>query len=236
MRDSKKEHHKKQDKEILRKYRELSRLRKARWNLGWIELEKPIRKGFERILAPRKDYLRRKDAEYFKELAELIAPVPRVLSIDGTFLKKDYFKRTVAEEHAQPRSYEPREFRKILARFQKEFFETTETRPLFRMAPYQVRVFKLQNPWRFTEQTIPHYVTHVRICDPDLDSRIGELENYFNRNALYGKLDKLLGVKDSAWDEMDRQLQTMKEKRILQKDVSLQVLEYSLSRSGEGME
>lgn len=176
MRSTRKHFFKQKEQENRRKYRKRERLLDASANLGWLELEKPIRKGYEKILVPRKDYLQRQDIDYFKELTEIVQPRYLVHSMDRNFLKRDIESDELIELRAEPRELSKKEFDEILPKFRKEFELGIREKREFGITKRE-QICRVIKPWRFVYKIIPYYLTHVRKSDPELDRLISDLNN-----------------------------------------------------------
>lgn len=220
-----------QEKTLRAKDRERLRLYKAKWNLGWIVLDKPIPNGYEKVLVVRSDLLKTKHSKYLQELCDLITT--SVHCADKSFITKDWRTRKKVELHPKPRELREDEFERLPEHYKKEFAREKYTVTHWGSFSRDIYVYKVKKAWRFVEKVQKHYITKVRICDPLLESRIAEIENWFDTNNYWSKLDHLYGRRRSAWYKIENMHKMSKEKRFIESEIKREVLEYSLNKHME---
>lgn len=226
-RENRKKFHKEQEKKLRRLNRELQELRRAQWNLGWIELEKPIQSGFERVVVPRPDYMRRKDAAYFIELADFVNST--VTSRDKKFIRKNWSTGVKEEVHAKPREIRDFEWEKVPEKFKAEFHKEERQGHSWGAFTSTYTVYVLDKQWRFTEKMQKHYITRVQLRDPELESRITEIDDYLERNNLYEKLWHYQGgSRKSYWDDSWERQVDEAQKKVILSEANKEALDYSL--------
>ena len=231
-REARKQSHNEEEKRLKKLYRELRTIWEAQRGLGWVELEKPIQRGYERVVVPRADYLKRADADFFIKLAEIVNNT--VVSRDKKFLKKNYQTNKWEEMHAEPKKLDEKEYKALPEKFQREFFETIETHHhSWGNFTSTRKVYILDRQWRFTEKTQKHFMTRVRLRDADLDRREAEIENYLNTTNQWEKIWKIYGShRKSYWDsEWERRCYEA-QKRVVMQEVDEEVMRYSLEKYG----
>ncbi len=60
------------EKQLFRNYKELRRIRKEQWNLGYIDLVPPVQKGWKRFFVLKEDVAKTKDALFFQQIIDKI--------------------------------------------------------------------------------------------------------------------------------------------------------------------
>ena len=195
-REEKKYSHKAEEKKIRKMMRRLDKLRTAKWNLGWVELDKPEPWGWEKVLVLRDDIAKRKDAKFFKELLELVNH--KVVNNNKSFIVRNYSTGKKAEVFVEPKTFDEKDLEKIPEKFRSYFtLEAAETRHWgsFYRKYYQ---WTLNKPYLFKEKIQKHYVTRKQLHDPDLESQIDEIEHYVYSNGLWSKWYHMLGERSSS--------------------------------------
>lgn len=84
------------DKELMRLYRKQRKLYSAMCDLGYEELEVPIRRGYEKKFVLRADIARSKKATFLNPLLDMVNTP--ICSRDKAFLVKDYKTKTMVPQ------------------------------------------------------------------------------------------------------------------------------------------
>ena len=146
----------------------------------WIELDKPIRAGWEKTFQLRDDVAVRKDAHVFAEILESINHSIRSH-------RKDFRYRLKAKQYetAEPelRILEkekwnlPDHFRKHFE--EGQFAQTMDDRgrPIEPEYQRKIRGFRFLYPYYCQTTIVPFYATHRKIHRADREARLKELEN-----------------------------------------------------------
>jgi len=221
---------KKKLKEIKAKRRELERLQELDSKLGYEELDKPLRDGYRRIFTLRDDISRRRDAHtYWKILPLIQSPAySKTRSFKGQCLcgschKKfknwRHFKKELRRRNftcKQSISYiAARDFKdKVPEEFKKFFVTHKALVKRFWGLPQWITTYHFKYPYYFTPVVKPAYITHRKIIDPELKSKIDKLydniwNNYDNLRLLAKAESWSLGYRhwdgdESRYDVMEK--------------------------------
>lgn len=49
-------------------------------------------------------------------------------------------------------------------------------------------------PWYYSTKISPHYIYRVRLTDLEMEKEYDLIQNHFNSNNLWGRIDHILGV------------------------------------------
>lgn len=173
---------KQHDKNLFRIYREENRLADEQCDLGYIEVNPPIQKGWKRSFILREDVAKSKDAAFFSKILERINV--KKFSHRKDFKKKRRSRgRKVYVETVQRLDYlyAWQLHRKPLTEKEKLYFreEWEVSRP-----GHQVKRWTFTEPWHFVLKVEANMITKRRIIHPLLTSQKKELENYLEKNNL----------------------------------------------------
>jgi hypothetical protein len=182
---------KEQDKKLMHLYHEFKRLQREQQNLGFADLIPPVQKGWKRFFVLRQDVVVSKDGKFFQELLEKINTTTFSHRKDFKKKRKKNGKRVDVDRIQKPKEFMECEFRKLALTEREKLFFKEEWRFCYRNRLYKVYVFT--EPWRFVLRVKPNMVTQVRIIDPLLKQRADEIDNYLERNSLYGRVFKVMG-------------------------------------------
>jgi hypothetical protein len=187
-------HKDRKEKELLKLERELNDLWKAERNLPVIKLEKPIRHGWKKFFVLREDIANRSDAQVFREILERINSV--VTCRKKNFKVKSGKKLVDIDHHL--RSI-PKDSWNFPEHYKKYFWLcggcVHRHGPSYHFGPTFYFVTKIK----------PHYLTHVRVEDGDLESRKQKIYNKMRHLEGWQKLAKLHGYRylwESGYDDL----------------------------------
>ena len=195
-----------QEKELLSMWKKKLRLMMAKRNLRWVELPKPIRKGYVRTFVLREDVAKSKEGPFFKELLKHVNTKTYCMNKD--FMTKPWnSKKKIPITQGIQGIYHDTWNKLNLTDKQKSFFEK-----VWKQDPKNPKaghyVFEFTKPWMFETKIFPHYVTHTLLLDPQLESELREITNKIETNGLMPKLGKMLGwtMNYKYWEEVKQKL------------------------------
>lgn len=172
----------------LQEYRaldkELDELYEAQDNLGYYPLKKPIRHGWYKYLKLRDDVARRKDAYVFQNIIDVAGITiwgRKVEEVDQVWVKRNADHRRISLPGI--RKLDRKEFQKLIPKAQRYFegIEISHGSWLSGIIRYHCRV-----PKHYFEPTYKRaYITHRKIIDSEIESRIDQLENRLLRPEFY---------------------------------------------------
>ena len=209
-----------QYKGFEKKLRALDRERQELWekkrNLGWIELNPPVMRGWKRFFVLRDDVAESIYATFFQNILDKINTT--VFSNRKDFkVRKKRLKRwkydVKKQELLRPVAWQ---FRKMgFSEKEQSFFGEKLIMNQQRM---WITVYEFKEPWRFVLKVRPNMITRTRIRDVEMESRHGELMNYFKRRNLEPALSKLKGGRyqyGRRWDgERKKEVYEFKSKSV----------------------
>ena len=171
-------------KEFKRLEKECIALWKIKGNLGWYELEKPIRNGWYKQLTLRADISRRKDAWIFEsviKVAGMTAWGRDKKMADKIWLEN--LRRSDFQFYQYPgmKSIDKKVYQKLIPKVQACFIPVNHGSSYY----YDHYYNSILPTWYFETTYERAFITHRRILDPDLDSRMDELENMFEGKKYY---------------------------------------------------
>lgn len=175
--------------------RALDRERRDLWqkqrNLGWIELEKPVMRGWKRFFVLRDDVAESIHADFFKSILDKIGTVNFSSRKDFKAKKKRVKKWGYEANNQELLKPEAWQFKKMnFTEKERSFFEE---KGILNKHRIWVTVYEFKEPWRFVLKVKPNMVTRTRVRNVEMESRVAELDNYFGGNYLLPKLNKLYG-------------------------------------------
>jgi len=185
------------DKKLIRLDREYSELWHRRNHLGYEPLIPPVQKGWKRFFVLREDVAQSKQAELFEGILKKINTYD--WSHRRNFLVKRRYRGRKFYIVKPQKLKEPYtwEFDRIgFNEMERRFFYTVE---YFKNNQLQATKYVFSEPWRFTLQVRPNIIDKVRIRNHDLEARMQHLDDYFERNNLKGRRDKLVYGKSRVW-------------------------------------
>lgn len=177
--------HKEHDKKLKALWFEHQKVSEALRNMGYIELDVPIRSGYDRFFVLRKDAYNRKDADVLERLLKLINVT--VHSRDKKYTKKDWKTKKIVPVQQHPKILDKPEYEKLNEQ-ERSYFEVSYD--------FDKRRWKymFKYPYLLTFKIVNHYITKVRQIDPVLESRKKELDQLIYENGYnYGRLAKIFG-------------------------------------------
>lgn len=172
---------------IRRKYEELGKLYKVSRSLGEVELEKPIHKGFKKYWVLQDHALR---SNIKPRLQRLLSKFNTVIYCDTKVFKHKSYCGVRGHKKGDPIVMIPKEYitplndpyKGIDDDLRKYCYITTEKyKNVVRLNPEVIRRY-------FKERIRPHYITHVRLIDPELESITDKLSDWLHDSKRFNKL------------------------------------------------
>ncbi len=200
-RHKKRAQHEDRDKQLLALHWEQNELRHQQRNLGWIELNPPVVRGWKRYFVLRPDVAKSKHADFFESILQKINTVQYSHRKDFKIKKRKWRKKVyVTKEQAllQPEEYH---FNKLnFTEKEKQWF--AEVISFDKNKRRFVKNYVFVEPWRFVLRVRPNIITKTKVRDEAIESRIQQIRNYIERNNLRGRISHLTdGHSYSRWNE-----------------------------------
>lgn len=205
------------DKELLALERQYYSLWKQKNAAPSILLPKPIQDGFKRHLVLRSDIANRGDSDIFRDILRKVSETQ--YSKDGSFTYYDYKLKKKVEMEKCFRPLGVGEFAQLFEprlRFMRQTQWTEQHKKWFNKEPKTKWWFK-GNGWTksftghwfsapdyyFEWLVEPHYLTHYKELDSDLESKLAKInatlwDNWKNRGRLT-KLHGQRGYRHDSW-------------------------------------
>ncbi|WP_128330484.1 hypothetical protein [Apibacter sp. HY039] len=173
------------DKKLIQLRREYDKVRMIIENLGFEELETPIRKGYERLFVLREDVKENKKSDYYQNILTKI----------NTYRYSDNkkFTKRKRKKRLSKHKYKLAEIQQILLEPERHHFEKLTFKEdekklfiLIQYYDYPSRKWKekyvFSEPWRFVLKVRPHYITKIRKRDCNLENRRNEISQKIHVN------------------------------------------------------
>ncbi|HYV90190.1 MAG TPA: hypothetical protein VE978_00330 [Chitinophagales bacterium] len=186
------------EKQLLDLVRELDRLRNEKNNLGFIELEKPMVKGWKRFFILRPDISSRKDKKVFQKILDKINT--EVVCNRKDFRKRDYRRKRMEVIEQHTKWLTKKEFNELnFSDKERECFEYKFVQLEFGQ---RRRRFVYRFEWQFELKIKRNIITKMRVMNPVIEQRMSEIENYMERNNLWNKWSHIRGDGNyRSWDK-----------------------------------
>lgn len=192
------------EKFLLQLHREQRQIRQQQRNMGYVELNPPIVRGWKRYFVLREDVARSMDAAFYQNILDKINKIEYSKRKD--FKRKPRYTRhrkkwqLIEQTVLQP---EHSEFVKLnFTEKEKTLFEEKYVKHKWRKELVKVFVFKEQ--WRFVFRIRQNVITKVKTFSSELEKREKEIDNYLERTNQSDTLSRLLGHSISRWRRWDR--------------------------------
>jgi hypothetical protein len=185
---------KKKEKDALKLSFKETSLYEAKRKLGKVELDPPIRAGWEKSFVLREDCAKREDAHIYRTILKEINCT--IVSRNKNFLVKDYqIKKMIPIEH-KLKHLLPKEMKKIgwSENFINKYFNLVKLTKYnyFTKKDDWYWAYEIKQDFYFVPKIRPHYRKHATIRDSELESEIQEIKNKKYSNYLWPLLTKLL--------------------------------------------
>lgn len=185
-RQIRKEFLKSKEKEVINLQKRLNVLYRAKRNLGYVKLDPPIRKGWERTYALRHDLKSHRD---YKTLLTVLSRIQSPLVADN----KDFILPKRRHRRAKPLEQTPnclsdKDYYALEANEQRYFA------PVWKKYRYWNTLYRV---WEFTKPQFlvfsvkPYYIKEVRLFDQDIEIEIKEInDRLWGKENLYQRYAK----------------------------------------------
>ena len=195
-REHRKENKIKFEKALRKKGRDKDKVWQAIRDLGWEELDKPIRWGYEKIFVLRKDITKRDDVKQIQILLDMVNA--GIISRDKKFLYKNWKTKKMEPMKHELDYISHKEYNKLTRKQQLHFKEVykKDWRDIYSLVGFELTL----PDYYFVEKIQPYYVTRVLKTDPELQSEYDRIVQEIDHSGLWGKLDSLFGVNNNdSW-------------------------------------
>lgn len=190
--------HKHFEKKLIALGRERSELYYQLRNLGWVDLDPPIMRGWKRFYVLRPDVARSKQAKFFEAILDKINTTMYSSRKDFKVKKRKFGKKVYVVKEQQLLQPDEWHFKKLsFSEAQQQLFEEQLRRDKYRKEPVKVYVFR--EPWRFILKVRPNWITKVRARDVAIEKRIKEINTFLERRCLEGRLYNLVNGYYQWW-------------------------------------
>jgi hypothetical protein len=180
------------EKKLLALHREQRELYKQERALGWIELKPPVMRGWKRFFVLREDVARSKHAAFFEGILNKINKVEYSSRKDFKVKKRRGGKKVHVARDQQLLRPDEYHFRKLgFSEKETQLFEVRYVKEKWMKQPQKIFVFV--EPWRFVLRVRPNMITRIRARDEQIERRKHYINSFLEKNALQGKLSRLLG-------------------------------------------
>jgi len=204
-----------QHKGFEKKLRALDSERQDLWqkkqNLGWVDLDKPVMRGWKRFFVLRDNVANSIHAEFFKSILDKIGTVTFSNRKDFKARKKRVRKWKYEAKKQELLMPEAGQFKKLNFSEKEQLF--FEEKTIMNPQKAWVKVYEFKDPWRFVLKIKPNMITRSRVRNVEMESRLAELDNYFERNYLKPALFKLKGDSYNWYKEWRDELRGKDDRR-----------------------
>ncbi len=195
------------DKKLIRMRKRMFELWSIRRKLPYIPLDKPIQRGFKKSYVLREAESRRKDA---RDLSRILGVINHTIYCKNEdFKSKKYHNNQMEDIPHTLRHIPDNQWDKLEwpDHYKKWFTYETRTKQGAFGTHYEVKGYYFKFPWMFEPKTSPNFITHVQEVDPNVESEIKEINQYFDNHNGWPRLGKLSGTNNNKW----RQFESSKE-------------------------
>jgi hypothetical protein len=187
------------EKKLIELNSERSKLYRQQRNLGWMELEHPVMRGWKRYFVLRDDVARSRHASFFQGILDRINTVQLSDKKNFTAKKRKWGKKIRAEREQKLLQPDPGHFKrlKFTEREAQLFYEAT-----WRYQGKTWSQYVFVEPWRFVLRVRPNLITKTRVRDEAIEKRIKEINQFLKQRDYDKKLLHLLHGHDPyRWKE-----------------------------------
>ena len=172
--------------------REEGMLFKSKWQLGWIELNPPVTRGWKRYFVLRDDIARSKDAAFFQGILDKVNTTDYCSRRDFKAKQRSRGKKFYSVTTQQLKNSKQLDLRKVTFTDKEwSFFEERDVPDWTGKKFYKAFVFTEQ--WRFVLRIRPNVITTSRVRDEAIEQRLGEIAGHVYRLHLRPSIAKVNG-------------------------------------------
>ena len=220
-RQKKRMQHEDLEKKLIGLNKEWKTLRNQQFNMGWDPLIPPVQKGWKRFFVLRDDVARSRHSGFFQNILR------KINTYDWSH-RKDFMIR---KRRCGRKKYGVKE-QKLLQpwewHFEKLGFNGYEKQMFHEEFHYEkwnkgpIKRYVFTDPWRFVLKIKPNMITKIRRIDPELESRMQDINSYLVINDYKGRLGRLMRGrykgKELRWKNYGRhkEVDQFKNKSLLQ--------------------
>lgn len=202
---------------------QLNKLEKELWkqrnNLPWIPIEEPYQKGWQRNFKLRIDVAKSAESEFYVSLLEKINTWQFCSEKSFTRRKSKRRKNASFKQVQKLKEFSETEWNlnkmELSEREKVHFTRHERWSDVFQR--HRIH-YTFNEPWRYVLQVKPYMITHKRMLDSDLESKIKLIQNYTSNNNLRGKIHRLVKGQRYNWgyfqSENPREISPLKNKSL----------------------
>ncbi len=203
-RHKKRAQHEDRDKQLLALHWEEAELSHQQRNLGWIELNPPVVRGWKRYFVLRPDVAKSKHADFFESILQKINTVQYSYRKDFKIKKRKWGKKVYVAKEQQLLQPDEYHFNKLkFTEKEKELF--AEVISFDQNKRQFVKNYVFVEPWLFVLRVQPNIITKTKVRDEAIESRLQQIWNYFFHNHLRGRINHLTDGHSYSWWDGERE-------------------------------
>ena len=201
------------DKILIRHAKRLRELGRLRRSMEPVPLPHPIQRGFKRSFKLRDDIARRRDAHNFVRILGEINQT--VYSRDGSFKVRKFHNKQLEDVPHRLALISVHRWEKLnWPTSLKKWFTLKETNIATGYRRYSyAKGYSFDYPYFFDTKTEPHFVTHSKPINPNLEREEAEIEAFMDHHQGWRRLGKLHGGNKRGWDRLEEDKEDRKEYR-----------------------
>lgn len=177
------------EKKLLQLHKKRMELYRKQRNLGWVNLDPPVMRGYKRYFVLRDDVARSKHAGFFQGILDKINTIQYSDKKAFTAKKRKWGKKIQVERIQKLLEPGEWQFKKLnFSDRERQFFcEVIE-----QDRKYYWKKYVFVEPWRFVPRVRPNLITKTRVKDATIEKRIKEIDAFLEERDLERKLLRLL--------------------------------------------
>ncbi len=196
---------------------EKEQLERASANLGWLELDPPLRDGWEKSLVLRADIAARDDVSIYLKLLSTVNQT--VYSQNKNFMKRSWVSKATEFVRVEPKEFTDSEFAKDVSDDLKKFFVRIHKIDTRWYGNIERDIWCVSTPYIFEEKIKKHYKTRIRLFDSEIKSRLKEIDNHIETSGLQHKFWKMKGWRSYKRSEGFLADKVERKEKMLKKDL-----------------
>ena len=180
------------DKQLIQLCRRREELSKQKRLLPKVPLEFPYQRGWKRFFVLRDDTKQSPKAAFYETLLVKINTVE--YAPDKSFKRKKRRKQRYVYQEKQQllREFAPYSWqlnKVMLTEEEKVCFTRVET---FDAKTWRIDVkYVFTEPWRYVLKVMPHFVTHIKLIDVDIERELAYIRDYINNHMLSPRINTI---------------------------------------------